>query len=191
MKRALFLVVLAALLAACDSSDKSSQATPPPNVLPQAKTKDEWALRVVNRLMRPLNKDLQIVNGMNDPNILLFIINQNKATLTIVNQRLRDLGKCSNRLVTIGPPPPGSRPLERANTKLHGACVKYVQLAHMLQKATLFLSSGRRDVIAQGRKLLRSARPTANAAGSTYCTAIQIAQKQPAFRRAGLRPSAC
>jgi hypothetical protein len=191
MKRALLLVLLAGVLAGCGSSKKNEQPTPPPVVLSQAQTKDEWARRIVNRLMRPLNKDLQVVNGLSNPTIILFIINQNKTTLTILNQRLGDLAQCSSKLVSIGPPPLGSGPLQRANTKFQAACRDYVQLAQMLQKASLFLSSGRNDVILEGRKLLRSAIPTANAAGSTYCTAIKIVQKQPEFRRAGLRPSSC
>ena len=186
----LFLVLVAALLAACGSSKKSSQSTPTV-ILPQAQTGDQWALRIVNRLMRPLNKDLQVVNGLNNPNVLLFIINRNRATLAIVNRRLGDLAQCSNKLVSIGPPPPRSKPLKRTNAKFHAACRYYVDLAQKLQKVALFLSSGRSDVIAEGRKLLRDARPTANAAARTYCAAITLAQRQPEFRRAGLRPSAC
>lgn len=191
MKGALLLVFLVALLAACGSSKKDAQPAPSPIILPQAQTKDEWARRIVNLLLRPLNRDLQVVNGLSNPNILLYIINQNKTTLTVLNRRLGDLAQCSDKLVSIGPPPPASGPLQRANTKFEAACKNYGDLAKRLQKVVLFLSSGRSDVVAEGRKLLRSSAPTANAAAGTYCAAIRIAQSQPEFKRAGLQTSAC
>src|SRR6266508_533203 len=171
MKGALLLVLLVALLAACGSSKKNAQPAPSPIILPQAQTNDEWARRIVNLLLRPLNRDLQVVNGL--------------------SRRLGDLAKCTDKLVSLGPPPPASGPLQRANTKFEGACKDYGELAKRLQKVVLFLSSGRSDVVAEGRKLLRSSAPTANAAAGTYCAAIRIAQSQPEFKRAGLQTSAC
>src|SRR6266542_6785378 len=110
MKGALLLVLLVALLAACGSSKKNAQPAPSPIILPQAQTNDEWARRIVNLLLRPLNRDLQVVNGLSNPNILLYIINQNKTTLTVLNRRLGDLAKCTDNLVSLGPPPPASPP---------------------------------------------------------------------------------
>ena len=191
MKASLVLLVLVSALAltACGSSNKSAQTTSLPNVLPAATTPDEWAQRVVNTLLRPLNRDLQVVNGFNDPNVLVYIANQNPSTLRIINSRLNDLSKCSSRLVTIGPPPQSRRPLRRVNTQLQKACASYVQLAPQLKKATLYLSSGRTDVIANGRKILREARPLNNAAAAQFAAAIRSAQVLPEFRRAGLQPS--
>jgi hypothetical protein len=191
MKASLVILLLAAGLAltACGSSQKSAQTTTLPNVMPAATTPDEWAKRVVNRLLRPLNRDLQIVNGFNDPNVLIYIANQNPTTLRIIDARLADLAKCSDRLVTIGPPPASRRQLGPVNRQLKKACANYVQLAPQLKKATLFISSGRTDVIAQGRKVLREARPLNNTAAQQFATAIRLAQALPEFRRAGLRPS--
>jgi uncharacterized lipoprotein YmbA len=191
MKISLVLLVLVSALAltACGSSNKSAQTTTLPNVLPNATTPDQWAQRVVNMLLRPLNRDLQVVNGFNDPNVLVYIANQNPTTLRIINNRLDDLAKCSSRLVTIGPPPPSRRPLRRVNTQLQKACASYVQLAPQLKKATLYMSSGRTDVIANGRKILREARPLNNTAAQQFAAAIRSAQGLPEFRRAGLQPS--
>jgi uncharacterized lipoprotein YmbA len=191
MKTSLVLLLLVSTVAltACGSSNKSARTTSLPNVLPAATTPDEWAHRVVNMLLRPLNRDLQVVNGFNDPNILLYIANQNPTTLRIINSRLNDLARCSSRLVTIGPPPQSRTPLHRVNAQLQKACASYVQLAPQLKKATLYISSGRTDVIANGRKILREARPLNNTAGAQFAAAIRSAQVLPEFRRAGLQPS--
>jgi hypothetical protein len=186
---ALLLVVGALALTACGSSNKSSQTTSLPTVLQTATTPDEWAKRVVDMLLRPLNRDLQVVNGFNDPNILVYIANQNPTTLRIIKNRLGDLSKCSDKLVTIGPPPQSRKPLRRVNAQLKKACASYVRLAPQLQKATLFMSSGRTDVIARGRQVLRDSRPLNNTAAEQFATAIRYAQVLPEFRRAGLQPS--
>ena len=186
---ALLLLVVALVVTACGSSKKSAQTTSLPTVLPTATTPDEWAKRVVNMLLRPLNRDLQVVNGFNDPNVLVYIANQNPTTLRIIKTRLGDLSNCSSKLVTIGPPPQSRKPLRPVNTQLKKACATYVQLAPQLQKATLFMSSGRTDVIAEGRKILRNARPLNNTAAEQFAAAIKSAQVLPEFRRAGLQPS--
>ncbi|HYY03900.1 MAG TPA: hypothetical protein VE736_08450 [Gaiellaceae bacterium] len=191
MKPLLVLLLLSSALAltACGSSKKNAQTSSLPQVLPTATTPNEWAKRVVNLLLRPLNRDLQIVNGFNDPNVIVYIANQNPTTLRIIRKRLGDLSQCSNKLVTIGPPPAARRPLKRVNTQLRKACTTYVQLAADLQKATLFISSGRSDVIARGRKMLLEARPTNNTAAQQFEAAIRSAQVLPEFHRAGLQPS--
>jgi hypothetical protein len=185
----LFLLVTGFVVAGCGSSNKGAQTTSLPTVLPTATTPDRWAKRVVNMMLRPLNRDLQIVNGFNEPNVIIYIASQNPTTLRIIKTRLGDLSKCSTKLVTIGPPPQSRKPLRRVNTQLQKACTSYVQLAAQLQKATLFISSGRTDVIAQGRKILRDARPLNNTAADQFAAAIKSAQVLPEFRRAGLRPS--
>jgi hypothetical protein len=185
----LLLLTSALALTACGSSNKSTETSTLPTVLPTAATPNEWAKRVVDRLLRPLNRDLQIVNGFNDPNVLVYIANQNPTTLRIVKSRLSDLAQCSSKLVTIGPPPPSRPPLKRVDSQMRKACASYVQLAADLQKATLYLSSGRSDVIAQGRKVLRDSRTTNNTAAQQFALALRSAQALPEFRRAGLQPS--
>jgi hypothetical protein len=189
MSICLLLLVAGLALTACGSSNKTAQTTSLPTVLPNAATPDEWAKRVVNRLFRPLNRDLQVVNSFNNPTVLLYIADQNPTTLRIIKNHLRDLSACPDRLVTIGPPPQSRRPLVRVNAQLKKACASYVQLAAQLQKATEFMSSGRADVMARGRGLLRESRPTNNAAAEQFATAIKLAQVLPEFRRAGLQPS--
>jgi len=190
MKRIVLLLCAAAFLAGCGSSNNSStRVASVPTVLPQARTPDEWAKRVVDRFLRPLNRDLRIVNGLNNPTVLVYLTNQNPTTVRIARTRLADLAQCTNKLVAIGPPPPGRPALARVNTSFRKACTNYVRLASTLQKATLFLTSGRSDVIARGQKILRSANAPGNAAARDYVAGIKVAQRLPEFRRAGLRPS--
>ena len=189
----LFLVLLCLSATACGKSSKRSAPTTPTTngspILPQAKDPNDWALRVVEILMRPMNKDFNVVNGFRDPNLIVYIANQNQATLRIINRRLTDLARCTQRMVAIGPPPKSAPRLQPVYNQLKTACVTYVDLAHRLQKATLFMSSGRNDVFQQGRKLLREAAPINNKAAVQYAAAIKTAQAIPAFRKAGLQPS--
>lgn len=189
----LLLILLSVSATACGKSSKQTASTTSttngPTILPPSKNANDWALRVVEILMRPMNQDFNVVNGFRDPNVIVYIANQNPATLRIIKRRLNDLSQCTQRMVAIGPPPKSTAPLRQVYSQLKTACVTYVDLAHRLQKATLFMSSGRNDVFQAGRKLLREAAPTNNRAAAQYAKAIKTAQAIPAFRRAGLQPS--
>ena len=190
MARILILVAAAAILAGCDSGKKADTTTAPPSVLPAAQNPDQWALRIVSLVLRPLNRDLVVVNGFNDQNIFLYIVNRNPTTLRIIRTRLGDLSRCSQKLVAIGPPPRSRPQLAPVAADLRRACAHWVDMAAVLKKATLFISSGRSDVIAEGRKLLRGLRPESEAAGTAFRSFLRRAQRLPEFRRAGLQPSA-
>jgi hypothetical protein len=189
MKRILLLLAVAAVVPGCGSSHHTSRTTLP-TVLPLAKNPDQWAVRIVEFYLRPLNRELVVVNGFNNPQIVRYIVSQNRTTLRIVRQRLADLARCSDRLVAIGPPPASRAQLEPVYRSFKDACVSYVEMAGTLQQAALDLSSGRTDVIAEGRKLLLRLRPVSAKAGTNFAAGLRAAQVLPEFRRAGLRPSA-
>lgn len=188
-----FLVLVCLSATACGKSSKQAASTTSSTnkqlILPPSKNADDWALRVVEILMRPMNQDLNVVNGFSDPSIIVYIANQNATTLRIIKRRMNDLARCTQRVVAIGPPPKSKFALPSVYSQLKAACVTYVDLAHRLQKATLFMSSGRNDVFQQGRKLLRQSAPTNNRAAAQYAKAIKTAQKIPPFLKAGLQPS--
>ena len=188
MKRTLFLLLAVLLGAGCGSSKKTTSTTPI-RVLPDAKTADEWAVRVVNIFFRPLNKDLGVVSGFNVPQIRLYIASQNPTTLRIIRTRMNDLKRCSAKLVQIGPPPKGDPRLQQIDRGLQRACVDYEKIADVLQRATPFLASGRADVVSRGEDMLRSVKDESGRAGNNFAAAVRTAQKVPAFRRAGLKPS--
>jgi hypothetical protein len=190
--RLLGLVLCLALLGAgCGSKEKSS--TPPPTILPNAQSPDEWAGRIVNRLMRPMNRDLQVLSTLNSPQIKIYIEQQNPTTVNILKNRMRDLGKCSDRLITIGPPPPDAgdiKQLKRVDAALHRACPHYDKVSALVLEAVEFMSSGREDVVARGEKKLEEAGPDSQAAAQAYGEAIRVAQELDEFKLHGLKPSA-
>jgi hypothetical protein len=191
MRFVALLFCLALLAAGCGSDDKSSE--PPPTLLPNAQTPDEWAGRVVNRLMRPMNKNLQVLGTLNNPQIKIYIEQENPTTLRIINNRMKDLGKCSDRLLAIGPPPAEARDikqLRQVDAALHRACPYYVKVSETVLTAVEMLSSGREDVVAEGDKKLASAGPDSQKAAQAYQEAIQVAQELDEFKLRGLKPSA-
>lgn len=189
MKLFLLLACVAALLSGCGSGKSSENPVKPLVLMPRAESEAEWAIRVVNRFLRPLNNDLRVVNALHDPTVAVYITNQNKTTLSVVDKGLTDLAQCRNKLLVIGPPPPQSGPFERVYKDFNAACTGYVPTAKTLQNAVLFWSSGREDVIPRGFRTLKSTARVLNAAGDHYKAGIRIAQGLPEFRRAGLKPS--
>ena len=191
MRFVVLLFCLALLVAGCGSDKKSSE--PPPTILPNATTPDEWAGRIVNRLMRPMNKDLQVLGTLNNPQIKIYIESENPTTLRILNNRMKDLGKCSDRLLAIGPPPAEAKDikqLRQVDAALHRACPHYDKVSATVLDAVEMLSSGREDVVAEGDKKLASAGPDSQKAAQAYQEAIQVAQGLDEFKLRGLKPSA-
>jgi hypothetical protein len=189
MKRVAFLFLVLVVVAAGCGSNKKESATTLPHVLPTAKTPDEWATRVVNRFLRPLNQDLQVVSNFNNPQIRLFIASGNPTTLRIIDTRMRDLQRCNAKLVTIGPPPANQPKLTNVSFHFRRACPDYEQVAAKLLEATKFFGSGRSDVITRGEDVARSARAASGRAANEFAAGVKIAQTLPEFQRAGLKPS--
>jgi hypothetical protein len=192
------IVPAAALLATtlvaggCGSSSSNNAATttaPAPQVLPRAATADEWASRVVNKVLRPLNKDLVVVSNFNTPTVRIYLASRNQQTINVINKRMNDLAKCSTRLEVIGPPPPGSAKLDQINQHLKKACASYEDVANRLLAATELLSSGSKDDAAKGDEALQAVRGPSSNAARELTAGVRLAQGTAAFRRAGLQPS--
>jgi hypothetical protein len=194
MRRALpaLLVVLSLAAAGCGSSKNagSTATTPsgPEAVFPPARTPDQWAARVVDLFLRPVNSDLVVLNNYNNPQIRVYIATQNQETLNAIHRRLGDLKGCTDKLLVIGPPPQG-RKLGQINDHFKGACRNYEQVANTLLEATDMLASGKTDVIERGERAVRSVREPSRKAAIELSAAIKIAQTLAPFRRAGLQPS--
>jgi hypothetical protein len=191
LRFAALLLSLAALAAGCGGSNEED-ASPPPTVLPRAVAVEEWALRLVEQLIRPTNQDIETLTTLNNPQTKLFIVQGNETTLEVIRERMNDLAKCSDRLITIGPPPAGETrlpQLRRIDSALHTACTHYVKVAEAVKLAVTLMSSGRSDVIARGERQLAEAVPDATAAAKAYDRAVDLAVKIPEFRFVGLKPA--
>jgi hypothetical protein len=184
------LLATTTLLAGCGSSSSNNAATTTaPEVLPRAATADEWATRVVNRILRPLNRDLVVVSNFNTPTVRVYIASKNQQTLNVIHKRLGDLRQCATRLQVIGPPPAGSAKLAQVHERLKSACSAYVQVATKLLEATDLLSSGSKDDATKGDDMIQSVSGPSSEAARELTAGVRIAQGIPAFRRAGLQPS--
>jgi hypothetical protein len=182
-------VLLATTLLAAGCGSSKNATTTAPKVLPQAATADEWALRVVNKVLRPLNKDLVVVSNFNTPTVRVYIASRNQQTLDVIHKRMGDLAKCSTRLEVVGPPPPGSAKLDQVNEHLKKACASYEDVANKLLAATDLLSSGSKDDAAKGDEALQAVSGPSSSAARELTAGVKLAQSIAAFRRAGLQPS--
>jgi hypothetical protein len=180
---------LALLTAGCGSKKEAATTTSTIPILPDVRTSDEWAQRVVNRFLTPLNKDLQVLNGLNNPQIRIYIASGNRTTLNVIDRRMNDLKRCTDKLVTIGPPTTDDEQFQRVDRLFHSACKNYEEVAAAVLDAVPLLSSGRTDVIQEGQKRLAKMIPTSQAAARDFQKAIKIAQTRPEFRNAGLQSS--
>jgi hypothetical protein len=190
MRLAVLLLSLAALAAGCGGSDEE-EAGPPPTVLPRSVSVEEWASRLVNELFRPTNRDIETLATLNNPQTKLFIVQGNETTLEVIRERMNDLAKCSNRLITIGPPPAGETRLprlRRIDASLRTACVHYAKVSEKVLLAVKLMSSGRSDVIVRGERTLADAVPDATAGAKAYDRAFKIALTIPEFRIFGVKP---
>jgi len=185
----MLLAAVALLAAGCGSKKEAATTTTALPILPDAPTSDVWAQRVVRRFLTPLNKDLQVLNGLNNPDIRIYLASGNPTTVGIVNRRMNDLKRCTDRLVTIGPPTSDDEQFQHVNRLFHTACAHYEDVAATVLDVVPKLGSGRTDVIQVGEDELKKTIPTSAAAADALKQALAIAQKRPEFRNAGLQSS--
>ena len=188
----MFLLLAAvALLAGCGSKKHTVQPSTT-KILPPAQSPDEWAARIVNRLLRPTNKDIQALLALNNPQTKVYLQERNADTIRILNMRIGDLARCSDRLIAIGPPPPTADDLNRLNridSLLRRACTHYGKVSEIVLDAVGLLSSEKSNDHLKGLNRLGDARTDAFAAAGSYDRAVQLAGRSPEFRRQGVRPA--
>jgi hypothetical protein len=159
-------------------------------VLPRAANADAWAGRVVNRLLRPLSRDLVVVQNFNNAQVRIYIGTRNEQTLRIIHTRLGDLSQCSTKLAVIGPPPDGApAAYDQVNSHFKAACKAYEQVASTLLEATDLLASGNKEDGSRGADLVTEAHEPSGTAAKELAAGVKIAQGLAPFRRAGLQPS--
>jgi hypothetical protein len=170
------------LLAGCGGgSNKSS--TP-------GLTAEQYAERVVDRFLRPLNTDLGVLTALNKPDIKLYLLSGQKTTIRILESRLGDLSRCTSRLDAIGPPPSEPATLPRIDTKLREACQHYESVAKTLLRGLPELTSGDPARQRKGQRIFASVFEESKAGSLALQDAVSSMQENGAFLKAGVRPGA-
>ncbi len=184
------LLLAATLVAGCGSKSKSaSTTTTVSNLPPAAQTSDQWASRVVDWFLRPLNPDLAVVGNFDNSQVRLYIETQNQQTLNTIYARMSDLQRCDDHLARVGPPPGDDQQLKAIDSHFRQACAAYAQVGATLTRATRLLSSGKQDQVAKGEQALNGIGATTRKAAVELTGGVKLAQQRGEFRRAGLKPS--
>ena len=192
MKLRVLIVLLLAttLVAGCGSKRKSTApTTTASNLPPAAQTSDQWARRVVDWFLRPLNPDLAVVGNFANSQVRFYIETQNQQALNTIYARMSDLQRCDDHLLRVGPPPGDDQQLKAIDSHFHQACAAYAKVGATLSKATRLLSSGKQDQVAQGEQTLNGIGKTTRKAAVELTAGVKLAQQRGEFRRAGLKPS--
>jgi len=189
--RVLIVLLLAATLAAgCGSKSKSaSTTTTVSNLPPAAQTSDQWASRVVDWFLRPLNPDLAVVGNFANSQVRFYIETQNQQALNTIYARMSDLQRCDEHLARVGPPPGDDQQLKAIDSHFRQACTAYAKVGATLTQATRLLSSGKQDQVAKGEQALNGIGATTRKAAVELTAGVKLAQQRGEFRRAGLKPS--
>lgn len=180
------LLSVATLATGCGSGDDG------PEPLPPATTAEEWAGRVVNRVIRPMNRNIEVLATLNDPQTTFYIQTGNETTLRVLDRRLTDLGRCNEKFDVIGDPPPTAQrqAFERLERLFREACDHYEVVAEKVMVAVTLLGSGREEEVIRGNKELQEAGPEAAAGAKAYDQAVLAARRLPEFQAKGLQPPA-
>ncbi len=184
------LLLMATLVAGCGSKSKSTApTTSASNLPPAAQTSDQWASRVVDWFLRPLNPDLAVVGNFANSQVRFYIETQNQQALNTIYARMSDLQRCGDHLLRVGPPPGDDQQLKSIDSHFRQACTAYVQVGATLARATKLLSSGKQGQVASGEQALRGIGSTTRKAAVELIAGVKLAQQRGEFRRAGLKPS--
>ena len=184
------LLLMATLVAGCGSKSKSTApTTTASNLPPPAQTSDQWASRVVDWFLRPLNPDLAVVGNFGSSQVRFYIETQNQQALNTIYARMSDLQRCDDHLLRVGPPPGDDQQLKAIDSHFRQACTAYVQVGATLTRATRLLSSGKQGQVASGEQALRGIGTTTRKAAVELTAGVKLAQQRGEFRRAGLKPS--
>lgn len=171
-------LTIVVVLTGCGSSDSK-----------QTLTEDQYAKAVVDRFLRPVKKDLEVLQGLNNVQIRYYIVTGNPTTLAILRQHFRDLGRCTKKLDAIGAPPDDSDSAKLVDARLRTACLHYEPLARTALNALPHLSSGNQAEVQKGEQSIRAMYGESRAGSMALQQALEAMATSAAFQRAGLRPS--
>jgi hypothetical protein len=171
-------LALALVLTACGGSDSK-----------QTLTEEQYANAVVNRWIRPVRKDLEIIQRLNNVDVRYYIVTGNPTTLKILRQHFRDLMRCTSKLDAIGSPPEDSDAEVLVDGQLRAACMHYERLARTLLNQLPHLSSGHQREVQHAEQVVRAMYGESRAGSQALNKAYQAMTSSAAFRQAGVQPA--
>lgn len=166
------LAVLGLAAAGCGGSDEEAATTVA--AVPPAKTQAEWIDRLVNRFLLDMQKNLNVVNGLRSSQAIINIRTGNETTLRVLTERMTDLGKCSQKLARVGPPPASEAPLGRIYDHLGKSCPYYERIASAALRAVPLLSSREPEDVAAGEKEFAKIGGPSFEAARQFAAAIEL-----------------
>lgn len=170
------LLTLGLALAGCGGSDEKS-ASSPTSTVSQAKTQAEWIDRLVRRFLLDMQQNLNVVNGLRTNQVIIYIRTGNETTIRVLNERMRDLTKCSQKLGRVGSPPDSDAPLDRIYDRFGKSCPHYERLARLGLKAVPLLSSRDPADVAKGEKEFAKISDPSFEAARHFGAAVELLQR--------------
>ena len=171
-------LTLAAAVAGCGSGGSDEKLT-----------EQQYANAVVNRFLRPVSKDLGVLNRLNTADVRYYVVTGNKTTLAILRKHLGDLARCTKKLDAIGVPTEDSEVAPVVDEQLRAACTHYEPLARTILTALPHLSSGRQPEVTRAESSIRAMFGESRAGSMALQKALTAMAASAAFQKAGVRPS--
>jgi hypothetical protein len=172
---------IALFTAGCGGSD-DEEATPAPQAVPPAKTQSEWIRRLVNRFLIDMNENLQVANSLRTQQVRLYLRTGQEQTIAVLQTRMNDLSRCSNKLLRVGPPPARPPALKRIYTNLQQSCPHYEQLARVVLRSMPLISSRDAGQAAKGEAELAKAYEPSRRAARYFGAAVEILERNGLLR---------
>src|SRR6266516_5778208 len=169
------LLLTTLVVAGCGSKKSTTPTTTASNLPPAAQTSDEWASRVVDWFLRPLNPDLAVVGNFANSQVRFYIETQNQQALNTIYALMNDLQRCDDHLTRVGPPPGNDQQLKKIDNHFRQACAVYAKIGATLSRATRLLSSGKQDQAAKGQDALKGVGAKTRRAALELTAGIKLA----------------
>ena len=156
---ALAAVVVAAAAVALLAGWRSDESEPR-----RAANREIWAFRL-EPFLKQMGENARVLNGLRSQQIRIYLYSRNPETIRILRRTLADLGRCSEKVERIGPPPPRERELVPIHRDLERACEHYEEISDLLSDGLPLITSNNLDDQDEGERIfLKSAKPSERAA---------------------------
>ena len=108
------------------------------------------------------------------PQVQIYLRTGNKTTIRTLNERMRDLEQCSQKLDRVGPPPASEAPLDRIYGHFRKSCRPYEKIARATLAAVPLLSSGDPEKTLEGEKEFAKIADPSFVAAKEFAAALEL-----------------